>query len=136
MAGKGPAPTPTKILKLRGSWRGNRRDGEPEPEPKLPAPPAYLKAGARREWDRIVKVLEPLQYVSEVDQQMLAAYCQSCADYAAAIKARNEPAIDKAFSRMLRSSCQLGLTPASRTQCRIAKKDKTTDGKVGLGQAG
>jgi len=35
MAKRGPPPTPTKILKMRGSWRADGRGEEPEPSNEI-----------------------------------------------------------------------------------------------------
>jgi len=136
MGKRGPAPTPTATLKLRGSWRANTRKNEPRPEPKIPNAPTWLDAEGKREWKRIAALLEPLRYVSETDRAMLAAYCQSWSDYVAAVKMVDMKAVDSAFARLLRASSQFGLTPATRAQCNSMKKDNKDVGRVGFTKTG
>jgi hypothetical protein len=42
MGKRGPPPTPTPILQLRGSWRGKLNRDEPQPEPVAPEKPSWL----------------------------------------------------------------------------------------------
>ncbi len=136
MAGKGPAPIPSKTLKLRGSWRGNSRPDEPEPEVIFPDPPAGIPAAAKTEWRRIRDVAKDLGYVTQLDRATVAAYCCSYALWLGLVKAGDLPKANKEAVIMLRFIQELGLSPSSRTRCKVVKKDKATDGKVGFGQAG
>ncbi len=58
MGARGPAPTPTKILEARGSWRAKARAGELTFPVERPECPAWLSTEARAEWDRVVERLE------------------------------------------------------------------------------
>ena len=55
MGSRGPAPTPTRKLDLRGSWRAGTRPGEPKPEPVAPVKPAALSPAAGAVWDERVR---------------------------------------------------------------------------------
>ena len=75
MAKPGPAPTPTKILNMRGAWRGKARsEDEPEAVGKL-ACPQWLKGDARKIWKKVSVQLTALGLVGTVDSHMLARYC-------------------------------------------------------------
>ena len=90
MAKPGPKPTPTEVLKLRGSWRANHRGSEPQPTIGVPHRPDWLDAEAVTEWNRIVPELERLKLLTVVDLAELAAYCQTWSDYILAVKAVRE----------------------------------------------
>src|SRR5581483_7260694 len=80
MGRRGPPPTPTKILELRGSWRAKERPGEPQPPPGAPPMPEWLSEEARAEWQRMAPELEALGLLSVLDRAALAAYCQAYAE--------------------------------------------------------
>ena len=50
MGRRGPAPTPSEILKIRGLKTANRNRNEPKPTPGRPRCPAWLDAEAKRRW--------------------------------------------------------------------------------------
>ena len=58
MGKRGPPRTPTSVLKLRGSWRGNVRGDEPEPKHDRPQFPEWLSAEERAAWDRVVDLFD------------------------------------------------------------------------------
>src|SRR3954451_8462443 len=84
MGSRGPAPTPTRILKARGSWRAKLNPNEMQPKAKPPKPPAELKGEALAEWKRIVKVLKPTKVITEADRSALLMYVQAWAQMQAA----------------------------------------------------
>ena len=74
---RGPPPTPTKILKLRNSWRAKSR-AKTEPavaEVSSPNCPDWLPAAAKAVWRSVVRLLSPLGVLLESDRQVLARYC-------------------------------------------------------------
>lgn len=75
MSKPGPAPTPTRKLALRGSWRAATRPGEPRPEPKAPPRPEGMDARAARVWDAIVPQLEAAGMLACFDAPAFARYC-------------------------------------------------------------
>ena len=77
MGARGPKPTPTKTLKLRGSWRAKLNKAEPQPKTETPKQPEHLSAEARKEWRRIVPELRKLGLLSRIDRAALAGYCQA-----------------------------------------------------------
>ena len=59
MGKRGPRPTPTAVLRARGSRRADRNPDrlEPEPPPGPPECPAWLNADAKVVWDQMVALL-------------------------------------------------------------------------------
>lgn len=81
MAKRGPKSKPTKILQIRGSWRGNIKKDEITPSNKPPTMPSWLSKEAKIEWRRIIRVLKSQGTLSEINRTIIAAYCESWADY-------------------------------------------------------
>lgn len=81
MGKRGPKPTPTRILKYRGSRRAQSRTKEPEPPPIVPddpadvAPPWPLADAAREIWDQLIVLLAPMGILTLADKFTLARYC-------------------------------------------------------------
>ena len=86
MGRRGPRPTPTAILKARGSWRAKTRKDEPQPAASIPDPPDWLAPVARAFWDQLVPELAALGLLTRVDGFALARYCQFAAEWLEALK--------------------------------------------------
>lgn len=84
MGRRGPKPTPTSVLKLRGTLRKGRRRAEPIPQGSAPPPPEWLLPAARDEWERLRPELERLKLLTGVDWGTFAMYCQCFARWRAA----------------------------------------------------
>jgi len=67
MGKRGPAPTPTAMLKLRGSWRADINDSEPQPDPIAPKKPSDMPQEAGIVWDRLVGELEAMHVLTRAD---------------------------------------------------------------------
>lgn len=68
-------PTPTAILKLRGSKRAKyERVGEPQPT-GLPEPPAWLSNDARAAWEHVYPMLVAMGVLTRIDGPTLSRYC-------------------------------------------------------------
>lgn len=147
MGKRGPAPTPTPILKARGSWRGKIKRGEPAPPVVAPACPDWLPDGARVEWGRLAGQLEALGVLAEVDRDALVAYCMAWSEYCELekeiqktgliIRTGKKPAAnplvklrDRAAERALRLAIQFGLTPSARSRVQVQKKEEAPSDKV------
>lgn len=78
MGKRGPVKTPTRILSLRGSWRGKDRPREPKPPTTttVPSKPATMTPAAALLWDGIAPALFAAGIVTEVDVHLLARYCE------------------------------------------------------------
>ena len=81
MSGKrGPVSVPSKVLDIRGSWRGKAREnqGEPQLETCLPRAPHELTKAGRVVWNRIVRRVGPdgLRVLTRADVGALAQLCE------------------------------------------------------------
>lgn len=133
MGRRGPKPTPTAILKLRGSSRANGR-AAPAIEAELPPAPAFLCKVARAEYERAGALLVAARVMTAADLAVLTCYSIAWADWLAAraeidthgqtyttntgyVRPSPWVAIAKgARETMLRAAAELGLTPASRAR--------------------
>jgi len=141
----GPKPTPTKILKMRGSWRGDTRKNEPKMEPGAPRRPTWLVGEGAAAWRQIVPRLDKAGLLSLVDRHALARYCDAWSRWQAAsvwLREHGEvyPIKDDAgkvkyFKRwpqaaiytelcgvLSRLEAEFGLTPSARTRLEVAKQ--------------
>lgn len=145
MGHRGPAPTPTNIINLRGN-PGKRATNKNEPKPKPGAScPAWLDEVARKEWRRIAPELKRLKLLTLVDRTALAAYCQSYSrwyeaeqvvlDEGMTIKTKlgnviQHPAVgiaNQAMKQMYKFMAEFGMTPAARTRISVDKNPEQGD---------
>jgi len=145
MAKRGPKPTPTKILRLRGSRLADNRHDENMGEYVRPEMPEYLTGLAKTEWERIVPKLENMGLLAEVDQTMLALYCTVFAEWREADSLVESPVImttngnkiqhpaqsirTNAWERLKKVCAEFGMSPAARTGLAILPKVKKEDDK-------
>jgi P27 family predicted phage terminase small subunit len=81
MAKPGPRPTPTQVLRLRGSWRAKRNPTEPQPEVAMPEAPAWLSDVAQKVFNEYAERLHAAGVLTEVDELALARYADLCVQY-------------------------------------------------------
>lgn len=74
MRGRKPTPTHLKLIRGNPGRRPIRMD-EFRPEAKIPPCPRHLKGEAKREWQRLSKLLLAHCMVSAVDRGALAMLC-------------------------------------------------------------
>lgn len=75
MGKRGPPKTPSTVLQLRGSPRGNRATSEPKPDTKTkPKAPAWLRADARAVYQALSRQLHGMGVLGLTDQVALARY--------------------------------------------------------------
>ena len=138
----GPPRTPSEVLRLRGSWRGKTRTGEPEPEKGSPAMPEDFTDAEAVVWNRLTATLEGMQVVSQADWPELIRYCRQWVRWETCeavirregmvyevsgrngklIKLRPEVAEAGRLDASLKAiEMQFGLTPASRSRLSIEK---------------
>lgn len=155
MGARGPAPTPSKLKKLRGNpGRRKINDREPQPAEATPTIPTWLQGEARAEWKRIVPELRTLGLLTLIDRAALVAYCQAWAELVACTKILQdegriitEPIVDKegdhigdkirahpivrmqrdAFARVKVFAAEFGFTPASRSRVKVPDKPDQVD---------
>lgn len=150
MARTGRPRIPTKLHILHGN-PGKRplNDKEPQPELKIPVPPAFITGVALEEWTRITKELHTLGLIAEINRALIAAYCKAYADWTEAEwHYDNEPKIyktetgypvltpwrsvaDKAFERMCRVATGFGMDPASMSRIKGVAAPKNDMPNVG-----
>ena len=84
MAGRGPAPTPKKLLALRGAWRGS---GPPTVDlaSAVPTPPSWLSVKARAVWDEVVPQLCGAGVLAAVDWSCVAQFCATWVHWCEAV---------------------------------------------------
>jgi P27 family predicted phage terminase small subunit len=152
MSDRGPPPTPTQILKLRGSWRGDRNPSEPLAEPGRPRRPKWLDPVAKSAWRRLVPMLERMGALARIDGNALARYCRLWSRWRAAedfiaregefyvrkdeaghvravIPFPQVRAAAQLAEQLLRLEREFGMTPASRARLSAPREDA---GKGGL----
>jgi P27 family predicted phage terminase small subunit len=138
MGKRGPKPTPTHILELRGSKLAKGRGDNPRPDPTPPPCPTWLDREARAEWRRIVPELERLGLLTRVDRAALTCYCQAWSELNDATRVLKRdgkylhlgengylsphPALaqQRAAWKTIKDFCALfGLDPSSRTGLHV-----------------
>jgi P27 family predicted phage terminase small subunit len=146
MGQRGPAPTPTKVLEMRGSWRAGEREGEPKPEAKVPDCPDWLSDDGKAEWFRVATLLNAIGLIAEMYLMPLALYCSAVSDFKQYQKIIEEegatfttekgyvgqhPAVamrNNAWDRVLKAAKEFGMTPSAISSTKANKKE-TNDGK-------
>ncbi len=149
MGKRGPAPTPTPILRLRGSWRGDANGAEPQPEPGRPEKPDWLKGYAETAWEQFADQLEAMGVLTVADGHALTVLCQTWSRWRRAeefvdqhgetypvqdnqgrvryLKKFPQVGIAQACATTLnRMMAEFGLTPSARSRI-VVPSDKASD---------
>ncbi|WP_455387464.1 phage terminase small subunit P27 family [Petrachloros mirabilis] len=142
MGSRGPAPTPTEILKRRGSREISKRKNEPKPDKGQPVTPDMLDGDAKQVWDQLTDELDKIGVLTVIDGNALVRYCrmwvrwQQCDAF---IKKYGESyplkdangnvrcfqqfpevgILNKLSVLLLRLEQEFGLTPAARTRIQV-----------------
>ena len=135
MAQRGRKPTPTAIKLLEGNpGKRELNTKEPRPEKKAPRCPTWLEAEAKKEWRRLVKQMEQLGILTEVDMAAFAGYCQTYARWKEAeefitkhgtiVKTPSgywqqvpQVSIAQTYLKIMSKFCEeFGLTPSARSR--------------------
>tara|TARA_R110000851_G_scaffold103419_4_gene220426 strand:- start:99 stop:590 length:492 start_codon:yes stop_codon:yes gene_type:complete len=147
MGKRGPAPTPTNLLKLRGSWRADINDSEPKPEAIAPDKPDDLPAAASAVWDRLAVELELMSVLTRADGFALELLARTWGKWMEAERKIEEVgsvypiknpdgsikylqqtpwvAMSRNYgSELSRLLQQFGLTPSARSRITTAVKDE------------
>ncbi|NOT01786.1 MAG: phage terminase small subunit P27 family [Phycisphaerales bacterium] len=142
MGRRGPAPTPTNILRARDSWLAKTRDGEPHPPPGRPPCPAWLNEDAKKMWRVLVRQLDSMNVLTRFDGNSLGRYCALWARWVkmqqfldqngSVYPTKNDRGVVTGFRRfpqtivearladqLLRMEQEFGLTPSARTRIRV-----------------
>lgn len=143
MGKRGPARTPTNLLKVRGSWLAERREDAADIAPQLPPCPSWVRPEAAKHWDEIGGMLYGMGLMGAPYTLALALLVEALADYIRrAEQCETTPEVtetekgsfphpifgmkDKAWDRVLKAAQQFGLTPATISQV-TADKAKEDD---------
>ena len=81
MGRRGPARTPTNVLRMRGSWLAKEREDEPQPKRERPICPKWLRLEAKRAWRRLIPQIDGMGILGKCDRGVLARYCQTYAKW-------------------------------------------------------
>ena len=144
---RGPAPKPTALKRLEGTFRKDRvAVNEPMPMRTGLIPPDWLGEDALEEWNRVAPELDRLQLSTVVDYATFLGYCMS---FARALEAEEEiaihglvletfygrvanPAVSIArteWAQVRKFAAEFGLTPSARTRVSgTPKGDEQPDG--------
>ena len=153
MGERGPAPTPTAILKRRGSRCRNAAHSEPQPETTRPTCPRWLNKTAKAAWRQLVPLLETQGTLARIDGNALARYCVLWARWVQAeqvieskgstyplldeagnvrcIQQRPEIAIANRLAAVLgKLESEFGMTPSARTRISVPAPAKDASPKA------
>ena len=134
MGSRGPAPTPTDILAMRGSWLVKTRNGEPQPDRGEPDRPK-LNTAERKIWKQLVENLASMQVLRRTDAWQLERYCVLFRKWRDVEKRIADETDDSLIAvlegrslRIHEALCkvesQFGLTPASRTRIKLESEQQ------------
>jgi P27 family predicted phage terminase small subunit len=139
----GPKPKPTRLRVIEGN-PGKRAlpKREPKPAPVRPPMPTYLHGEGRKHWTALAEKLERIGVLTEVDQDILGAYCDAYHRWREAeVHIRREGAVvtaptsgypmpnpwvsirNRALDDMRRWAPELGIGAASRSRIEVKKPD-------------
>ena len=160
MSKRGPKPTPTPILRLRGSWRGKQRiephnlDQKRPPCPKRfitkqkTADGEIVRVAARRTWERFAPELHRAGLLTSKDAMMWemtcdsygrwTLACQKCDADGMVTKGANENDVqspwvrirNEMWAQVCKGAACFGLSPADIAGVRAMQKPTTDDGKA------
>jgi P27 family predicted phage terminase small subunit len=74
---RGRRPTPTAILKKRGSWRAKKRQDEPQTRRGRPVCPQWLAPNAKKIWKTLIPELDAMGVLTITDKYALQRYCET-----------------------------------------------------------
>ena len=81
MGKRGPPRIPTALALVRGNpSKHSLKVNEPKPDISASEPPEYLPEIAKVEWRRVCPLLAAIGLMSNIDVEVLAAYCACVAD--------------------------------------------------------
>lgn len=139
MGRRGPAPKPTALRVLEGNPSHRPLPNrEPKPLKGRPRCPSWLSDEAKKTWRELVPQLEAMGLLTRADGHLLAIYCETWAEYQAAVLylrafgtvyeaergviARPEVGIAQKARVLLRQYAQeFGLTPSARGRMVVPK---------------
>jgi len=143
MGRRGPAPTPTSQKLLKGTRKDRLNSAEPQPSSSSPRPPDELDSLARKEWDRLVPILNRMRVLTEADGAALSLYCTTYSQFVDATQElkihgmlivtdsgslKVNPLINvisQCRAMMLKCLAEFGCTPSSRSRIALPEEPKS-----------
>ena len=150
---KGRKAIPNKIIKLRGGTEYTHRPERNEIDlpAKVPSCPSHLDSEGKKEWKKVVKLLEEMGVITEIDQTTLSIHCEAYSRWIQAKKKIQEDGmvywrgrkedkdgnvlnegvasanpyikiLEEAEKQMIRVGSLFGLSPSSRASLSIGKE--------------
>jgi P27 family predicted phage terminase small subunit len=142
MGARGPLPKPTPLrVGLGPPPGGNHKLKPPKANRGRPPRPEELSDDAKKEWDRVVPILEEMGILSPLDMAALAGYCHAYAEFNSlqeflrengytetskngfSIQRPQVAIMNQAAKFMQDFAKQFGLTPASRSRMTMPEQD-------------
>ena len=142
MGKRGPKPTPTASLKIRGSWLAGTREGEPVLSVDEVPCPSWVRASAREHWPELCETLKGMGLLSRpfsIAMGQLVNQLDAYLRFEGEIDETTESIVngmanpifglrDKAWDRLVKICNEFGLTPSSLTGVRSVKGDEKPQG--------
>lgn len=162
MGRRGPRPTPTPILALRGSTLStrSRREREVKGPDGVPRCPDWLDENDRAAWKQLVPQLQAMGVLTRIDGNALARYCRLWSRWKKAeafiaekgemFPIRDDDGRVKCFaqwpqvgiahrlaSQLTRLEQEFGMTPSARSRIQLPeRRASTTHDKARFFQVG
>ena len=147
---RGPAPTPTALLELRGSKELYNRKAEPKPSAEKPVKPKWLTKDDAKVWRQVTDELARMGTLARSDGNAIGRYCSLVVEWATARAFVNKlgqsfivrdsqgkvkevrlypqvAVIVKMNAALLALEREFGLTPASRARIQVNVPERKTD---------
>ena len=123
---------PTKILELKGSFRGRpgrekQREGEPKPAADVGRPPRHLTTEQKKVWREITSKT-PEGVITAMDRCSLEIVCVLLDRFRQANAGIAERLQAAELSALMRGLSSLGMTPADRSKVSVPVKQSKTNG--------
>jgi len=124
----GRPPTPTKILKLKGTARKDRhgRRNDLTLDNHIPEAPDYFGPDALEEWPALVTDSQYSRVLARVDRGMVELYCALRAEFKKHIREGTEMQASRLMV-MANVAAKLGLNPSDRTKISMPSEPEAQD---------
>ncbi len=117
MGKRGPKPTPTATLKIRGSTLVHKRGNEPDYPRDIPEP-TNISDEALVHWRELAPQLTQAGVMMITDWRALARYCRLCVRFDQAQDSDEETKVNAALCKL---EAMFGLSPADRSSIKADK---------------
>lgn len=142
MGKRGPKPTPTPILRLRGSWRADTRKGEPELTVETVPCPVWVSPSGQQHWQEISDILEGMGLLSKPFSISMGLFVNCLGEYIAlseecreiprtyqtekgVIASPEHKQLWEVWQKLLSVCKEFGMTPSSLSGVKSLKDQET-----------